>query len=100
MEGAVEDAIKDENHALALRPSRYEAHATLAECYEDKNDDGRRARRVGAARSRATAEPAADGDRAASVLALPLRQAPARSTADPARRSRSSCPPCTDAPRS
>jgi tetratricopeptide (TPR) repeat protein len=39
MEGAVEDAVKDEKHALELRPSRYEAHATLAECYEDKNDD-------------------------------------------------------------
>jgi tetratricopeptide (TPR) repeat protein len=39
MEGAVEDAIKDEKRALELRPSRYEAHATLAECYEDKNDE-------------------------------------------------------------
>jgi tetratricopeptide (TPR) repeat protein len=39
MEGAVEDAVKDEKRALELRPSRYEAHATLAECYEDKNDD-------------------------------------------------------------
>jgi predicted Zn finger-like uncharacterized protein len=39
MQGAIEDAIKDEKHALALRPSRYEAHATLAECYEDKNDE-------------------------------------------------------------
>ncbi len=38
MEGAIEDAIKDARHALELRPSRYEAHATLAECYEDKND--------------------------------------------------------------
>jgi tetratricopeptide (TPR) repeat protein len=39
MQGAIEDAVKDEKHALALRPSRYEAHATLAECYEDKNDE-------------------------------------------------------------
>ena len=39
MEGAVEDAIKDENHALSLRPSRYEARATLAECLEDKTQD-------------------------------------------------------------
>jgi tetratricopeptide (TPR) repeat protein len=39
MEGAVDDAIKDERRALELRPSRYEAHATLAQCYEDKNDD-------------------------------------------------------------
>ncbi len=39
MEGADEDAIKDENHALALRPSRYEAHATLAQCLEDKNQE-------------------------------------------------------------
>lgn len=38
MQGAIEDAMKDEKHALELRPSRYEAHATLAECYEDKND--------------------------------------------------------------
>ncbi len=40
MEGAIDDAMKDERHALELRPSRYEAHATLAECYEDKNDEG------------------------------------------------------------
>jgi tetratricopeptide (TPR) repeat protein len=40
MEGAIDDAIKDERQALALRPSRYEAHATLAQCLEDKNDDG------------------------------------------------------------
>jgi predicted Zn finger-like uncharacterized protein len=39
MEGAIDDAIHDERRALALRPSRYEAHATLAECLEDKNDD-------------------------------------------------------------
>jgi tetratricopeptide (TPR) repeat protein len=39
VEGAIEDAMKDERHALELRPSRYEAHATLAECYEDKNDE-------------------------------------------------------------
>jgi tetratricopeptide (TPR) repeat protein len=38
MEGALEDAIKDERHALELRPSRYEAHATLAQCFENKND--------------------------------------------------------------
>jgi tetratricopeptide (TPR) repeat protein len=37
-EGAVEDAIKDLKHALELRPSRSEAHASLGECYEDKND--------------------------------------------------------------
>ena len=39
MQGAVEDAIKDEKRALELRPSRYEAHAVLAECYGDKNND-------------------------------------------------------------
>jgi tetratricopeptide (TPR) repeat protein len=39
MEGAIDDSIKDERRALELRPSRYEAHATLAECYEDKNDE-------------------------------------------------------------
>ncbi len=37
-QGAVVDAIKDEKRALALRPSRYEAHATLAECYEDRSN--------------------------------------------------------------
>jgi predicted Zn finger-like uncharacterized protein len=40
IEGAIDDAIKDEKHALELRPSRYEAHATLAECYDQKNDPG------------------------------------------------------------
>jgi tetratricopeptide (TPR) repeat protein len=39
MQGAIEDAVRDEKQALALRPSRYEAHATLAECYADRNDD-------------------------------------------------------------
>jgi tetratricopeptide (TPR) repeat protein len=39
MQGAIEDAINDERRALDLRPSRYEAHATLAECYEDRNDE-------------------------------------------------------------
>jgi tetratricopeptide (TPR) repeat protein len=38
MQGAIDDAVKDTRQALQLRPSRYEAHATLAECYEDKND--------------------------------------------------------------
>ena len=37
-QGAVVDAIKDEKRALALRPSRYEAHATLAECYGDRGN--------------------------------------------------------------
>ncbi|MGA3119744.1 MAG: tetratricopeptide repeat protein [Polyangiaceae bacterium] len=39
MEGAIDDAVADEKRALELRPARSEAHATLAECYEDKNDD-------------------------------------------------------------
>ena len=47
MEGAIDDAIKDEKHALALRPSRYEAHATLAECLRGQERRRRRARRVG-----------------------------------------------------
>jgi tetratricopeptide (TPR) repeat protein len=38
IQGAIDDAIKDERRALELRPSRYEAHATLAECYDQKND--------------------------------------------------------------
>ncbi|MEZ4262901.1 MAG: tetratricopeptide repeat protein [Polyangiaceae bacterium] len=37
-EGAVNDAIRDLKRALDLKPNRHEAHATLAECYEDKND--------------------------------------------------------------
>ncbi|MDB4940489.1 MAG: hypothetical protein JWP97_23 [Labilithrix sp.] len=37
-EGAVNDAVKDLKHALELKPSRTEAHAALAECYEQKND--------------------------------------------------------------
>jgi tetratricopeptide (TPR) repeat protein len=39
IQGSIDDGIKDERHALELRPSRYEAHATLAECYEQKNDE-------------------------------------------------------------
>jgi tetratricopeptide (TPR) repeat protein len=39
VEGAFDDAIRDERRALALRPSRYEAHATLAECFDAKNDE-------------------------------------------------------------
>jgi predicted Zn finger-like uncharacterized protein len=35
----IDDAIKDLKHALELKPSRYQAHATLAECYEEKNQD-------------------------------------------------------------
>ncbi len=38
MEGAIDDAMKDEAHALQLRPSRYEAYATIAECHEDRNE--------------------------------------------------------------
>jgi tetratricopeptide (TPR) repeat protein len=37
-EGAVNDAVKDLKHALELKPTRHEAHAALAECYEQKND--------------------------------------------------------------
>jgi tetratricopeptide (TPR) repeat protein len=35
---AVDDALKDLRRALELRPSRVDAYATMAECYEDKND--------------------------------------------------------------
>jgi predicted Zn finger-like uncharacterized protein len=38
MEGAIDDSMKDEAHALQLRPSRHEAYATLAECHEDRNE--------------------------------------------------------------
>ncbi|MBX3198300.1 MAG: zinc-ribbon domain-containing protein [Labilithrix sp.] len=37
-EGQVNDAVKDLKRALELKPARHEAHATLAEAYEDKND--------------------------------------------------------------
>lgn len=37
-DGRINDAIKDLNRALELKPSRNEAHATLAECFEQKND--------------------------------------------------------------
>ncbi|MDB4939308.1 MAG: hypothetical protein JWP87_6280 [Labilithrix sp.] len=37
-EAAVNDAIKDLKHALELKPSRYEAHAALAEALEQKSD--------------------------------------------------------------
>mgnify|MGYP001046782597 FL=1 len=37
-EGQVNDAIKDLKRALELKPSRHEAHAALAEAYEDKNE--------------------------------------------------------------
>ena len=37
-ESQVNDAVKDLKHALDLKPGRLEAHAALAEAYEDKND--------------------------------------------------------------
>jgi predicted Zn finger-like uncharacterized protein len=37
-EGAVNDAVKDLRHALELKPARHEAHAALAEAFEQKND--------------------------------------------------------------
>jgi predicted Zn finger-like uncharacterized protein len=37
-QSATKDAIKDLKHALELKPSRIEAHAALAEAYEDMND--------------------------------------------------------------
>jgi tetratricopeptide (TPR) repeat protein len=41
MTNQIDDAIKDELHTLQLRPGRYEAHATLAECFSVKNEMGR-----------------------------------------------------------
>jgi tetratricopeptide (TPR) repeat protein len=35
----VDDGIKDLKRALELRPNLYQAHAAMAECYEDKNDE-------------------------------------------------------------
>jgi tetratricopeptide (TPR) repeat protein len=37
-EGAVENALKHLKKALDLKPTRFEVHASMAECYEDKND--------------------------------------------------------------
>jgi predicted Zn finger-like uncharacterized protein len=37
-EGAVNDAIKDLRRALELKPGRTEAHASLAEAYQDRNE--------------------------------------------------------------
>jgi tetratricopeptide (TPR) repeat protein len=37
-EGQVNDAIKDLKRALELKPTRFEAHASLARAYADKND--------------------------------------------------------------
>jgi cellulose synthase operon protein C len=34
----INDAMKDLKHALDLKPARHEAHAALAECYQQKND--------------------------------------------------------------
>jgi predicted Zn finger-like uncharacterized protein len=39
-EGQVNDAIKDLKRALELKPTRFEAHAALAEAYEDRNERG------------------------------------------------------------
>ncbi len=38
-EQAVEDGIRDLKRALELKPTRFEAHAMLAECYEVKNQE-------------------------------------------------------------
>jgi tetratricopeptide (TPR) repeat protein len=37
-QGTVDDAIHDVMHALQLKPTRVDAHATLAACYDTKND--------------------------------------------------------------
>ena len=39
-QGTVRDAERDLLKALELKPSRFEAHATLAECYEDQSKWG------------------------------------------------------------
>jgi tetratricopeptide (TPR) repeat protein len=38
--GAYDDAVKDLRYALQLKPTRYEAHATLAQVYEHQNLPG------------------------------------------------------------
>jgi tetratricopeptide (TPR) repeat protein len=62
VEGAIDDAMKDERRALELRPSRYEAHATLAECYEDKNDNASALAEWARAIAGDAGETRADGD--------------------------------------
>jgi tetratricopeptide (TPR) repeat protein len=37
-QGTVDDAIRDVTRALQLKPTRVDAHATLAACYDIKND--------------------------------------------------------------
>jgi tetratricopeptide (TPR) repeat protein len=37
--GRVEDGIRDLKRALELKPARFQAHASLAQCYEQKNQD-------------------------------------------------------------
>ncbi len=37
-QGVLDDAIADLKRAIELKPSRIDAYAALAECYEDKND--------------------------------------------------------------
>jgi tetratricopeptide (TPR) repeat protein len=38
LSGLVDDALKDLHRALQLKPTRFEAHATLADCYDRKNE--------------------------------------------------------------
>ncbi len=38
-EQQIEDAIRDLKKALVLKPTRFEAHAALADCYEAKNEE-------------------------------------------------------------
>jgi tetratricopeptide (TPR) repeat protein len=56
VKAAVDDAIKDLNKALQLKPTLYQAHAELAQCYADKND-------VNAAMAQWRMALAGDGDR-------------------------------------
>jgi len=37
-EGSIDDAVRDLKRALELKPTRTDAHATLAQCYDNKND--------------------------------------------------------------
>ena len=37
-EGSIDDAMRDLKRALELKPTRTDAHATLALCYDNKND--------------------------------------------------------------
>jgi predicted Zn finger-like uncharacterized protein len=57
VQGAVDDAIRDCDKALALHPSRTDAHATLAKAYADKNQNAKALAEWATATSRSSDHP-------------------------------------------